>query len=436
MRKIQYGPAICRAMVLVAALAQTGLAQGLPRATPESVGISPQRLARLDSVMQSYASEGRIAGMVTLIARRGQIAHLKGYGTLDIATRTPMAPDAIFRIASQSKALTSVAAMMLVEEGRLTLSDPVSRYIPGFARTTVAIAEGEGPSRTVREVPAERHITVRDLLTHTSGMSYGYGPAAQRYQALDLQGWYFADEDEPIATTLEPLPTLPFDAQPGSRYVYGYSTDVLGVVVERASGMSLDEFFRRRILEPLRMTGTHFYLPAAKSSRLAAVHAATENGRVERAGPEGNTGQGAYVTGPRKSFSGGAGLLSTATDYASFLQMLLNGGELNGARILSPAAVRLMTTDHIGSLYVQPGLGFGLGFEVLEDPGAAGRMGSPGAFGWGGAYFSTYWVDPQEELVAVFLAQLIPARGLDLHQKFRNLVYQAIVEPGRGRLTR
>lgn len=409
-------------------LARLAVAQELPRVAPQTVGLAPDRLARLDSVMQAYVDQGRIAGAVTLIARRGQIAHLKAYGKLDVESGRPMTTDAIFRIASQTKALTSVAAMILVEEGRLLLSDPVSKYIPEFARTTVATRTGQDTALTV--VPARRQITIRDLLTHTAGVSYGNGPAAEQYRAAGIQGWYFADRNEPIGQTIARLASLPFDAQPGERWVYGYSTDILGVVVERASGMSLDEFFRRRIFEPLGMRDTHFFLPPEKVSRLAAVHAPGENGRVRRAPEEGAFGQGAYVSGPRRSFSGGAGLLSTATDYARFLQMLLNGGELGGKRILSPATVRLMTTDHVGDRYGRPGLGFGLGFEILEDPGAAGMTGAPGAYGWGGAYYSRYWVDPAEELVAVFLAQLIPAQGLDLQDKFRNLVYQSIVAPG------
>lgn len=421
------------ATVAVGFLVATPLAtaQSLPAVSPERVGLAPERLARLDSVMQAYVDQGRIGGMVTLIARNGQIAHLRGYGKLDVATGADMRPDAIFRIASQTKALTSVAAMMLVEEGKLLLSDPVAKYIPGFARTTVAVVEGEGSGRTVREVPAKRPITVRHLLTHTSGMGYGGGPSEERYRQANVLGWYFADEDATVAEVLEPLSTLPFEGQPGERYVYGYSTDVLGVVVERASGISLDQFFRQRILRPLGMNDTHFYLPAGQQGRLAAVHLYSDSAGLRRAPERGwlAAAQGDYVRGPRRAFSGGAGLLSTATDYARFLQMLLNGGELDGVRILSPASVRLMTQDHIDELFGRTGMGFGLGFEVLEDPGLAGRMGSPGAFGWGGAYFSTYWVDPGERLVAVFLAQLSP--GNDLHERFRNLVYQSIVEPAR-----
>lgn len=411
------------------ALATVAAAQELPRTAPERVGLAPERLARIDSVMNAYVTGGRVAGVVTLIAREGQVAQLKGYGKLDLAAGTAMPTDAIFRIASQSKAITSVAAMILVEEGKLLLGEPISRYIPGFAQARVAVEEGTGAARTVREVPLQRQVTVRDLLTHTSGLSYGSGPAQEAYRQAGIENWYFADRDEPIGATIDRLATLPLNAQPGSRYIYGYSTDVLGVVVERASGMSLDEFVRSRILRPLGMNDTHFYLPPEKQSRLATVYSATPAGGIERAPTQGTmVSQGAYVTGPRKSFSGGAGLLSTAADYAKFLQMMLNEGELNGARILSPATVRLMTQDHLGEIYTNPGLGFGLGFEVLEQPGLAARMGEPGAYRWGGAYYSTYWVDPARELVAVLMIQLIPAGTVDLQEKFRNLVYQSIVE--------
>ena len=424
--------ALLLAVVLTARGVEAQRAVELPAATPTEAGLAPDRLARLDSVMNAYVAEGKIAGIVALIARDGKVGHLKGYGTIDMATGRPMPPDAIFRIASQTKAITSVAAMILVEEGKLLLTDPLSKYIPEFARTTVAVIEGEGDDRSVREVPARRGITIRDLLTHTSGLAYGGGPSSARWRDAGIQGWYFADRAEPIAATIERMAALPLDAHPGERYVYGYSTDVLGVVIERASGRSLDGFIRERILAPLGMNDTHFYLPPGKETRLAAVHAANEAGGVARAPADGSTGQGAYVTGPRQSFSGGAGLLSTASDYARFLQMMLNGGELDGIRILSPATVRLMTRDHLGDVYTAPGLGFGLGFEVTEDPGLAGRMDSAGAFGWGGAYFSTYWADPEQELVAVFLAQLIPARGLDLQAKFRNLVYQSIIADAAG----
>ncbi|MGD2218275.1 MAG: serine hydrolase domain-containing protein [Gemmatimonadales bacterium] len=404
-------------------------AQELPVAAPEQVGFSSERIGRLDTVVQQYVDEGKIAGVVALIARRGQLVHLRGYGHADIEGGTPMMPDAIFRIASMTKAVTSVAVMMLVEEGRLSLYDPLSRYMPAFSSTTVAVAteDASATSRGYTVVEAERPITVRDLLTHTSGINYGTGMVEAEYRQAGLYYWYFADEEEPIGASIERLAGLPFVAQPGERWVYGFSTDVLGYLVEVLSGMTLAEFFQSRIFDPLGMRDTHFYLPTAKRNRLAAVYQATEDGRIVRAPDEG-MGQGAYVEGPRLSYSGGAGLLSTAEDYGRFLQMLLNGGELNGTRLLSPKTVELMTANHVGDLYANGNLGFGLGFEVVEDVGRAGRVGSEGAYGWGGAYYTLYWVDPAEELVAVFMAQLLPSRGLDLQGKFRTLVYGAIVE--------
>jgi CubicO group peptidase (beta-lactamase class C family) len=408
-------------------------AQTLSPAKPEALGLSSERLRRLSAVMKRYMDEGRVAGVVTLVARGGRLVHLEAVGQADREAGVPMRADTIFRIASMSKGVTSVAAMILIEEGRLGLADPVSKYIPSFKKTTVFVAPPAGavPGTPLSAVPAKREINVRDLLTHTSGISYGAGPVEALYKAANVQGWYFADKAEPVSAAVDRLAALPFEAQPGEKYVYGFSTDVLGVVVEKASGLSLDEFFRTRIFEPLGMTDTHFYLPPAKKGRLAAVYAAKEGAALERA-PDAGTGQGAYVDGPRQAFSGGAGLLSTARDYARFLQALLDGGELDGARILGPKTVELMTSNHVGSLHNEGRTGFGLGFEVVEHLGRAGRFGSVGDFGWGGAYFTSYWADPQEQLVAVFMCQLLPSGGLDLQSRFRTLVYQAIVAPAPG----
>ena len=391
-------------------------------------GFAVDRLARIDQELKRYVDENQIAGAVALVMRDGRVVYQRAVGWADKEAGRRMTTDAIFRIASQSKALTSTSILMLVEEGKMGLNDPVSRYIPQFAHTTVAIKSDTG--RVI--VPAKRAITIRDLLTHTAGISYGTDSIiAPLYSAKGLgpaagYGWYMADKNEPICTTMERLATLPFVSQPGEAWVYGYNTDILGCVVERASGMPLDQFIRSRITEPLGMNDTFFFLPSEKRQRFTAVYASDSTGHVQRA-PIGARGQGDYVDGPRRNFSGGGGLLSTARDYSRFLQMLLNRGQLDGVRILSPKAVEVMTTNQVGSLFYDPGVGFGLGFATTDRVGADG-LASVGAWGWGGAYGSLYNVDPKEGLIIVFMLQQLPNRA-DLRSRFPTLVYQALVEP-------
>ena len=419
---------------IVAVLAATTLlqAQSLRHTSPEDVGMSSERLERLTQALQDYVNADRLSGVVAMVLRDGKVAYLEALGARDVEAGAPMEPDAIFRIASQTKALVSVGILALQEDGALLISDRVEKYLPAFANHKVAV-RSEGGGREI--VDGNRPITVRDLLTHTAGIGYGYGPAASAWGAEGIQGWYFGHRDEPVRATVDRLAKLPFDAQPGERFVYGYNTDVLGAVIEQVSGLTLEDFLQTRILDPLGMTDTHFYLPDDKRDRLAAVYNQDAGGAIVRApdGPGMQT-QGQYVDGPRKSFSGGAGLLSTAADYGRFLQMMLNGGELDGTRVLSPSTVALMTTDHIGHLGIQTGagVGFGLGFRVRTDVGAGGEAGSVGDYGWGGAYHSTYWVDPVENLVVVYFTQIIPATGLDDHAKLRALVYSAIVERRAG----
>ena len=403
-----------------------------PAASP---GLDPDRLARLDAALESYVEAGTLPGAVAIVKSRGETVYLKAFGHRDREAGDPLETDDIFRIASQTKAIVSVAIMMLQEEGRLLISDPVGRHLPEYLETTVA---SPNPDGTYDVVPTRRPVTIRHLLTHTAGITYGGGTAAAEWEEAGITGWYFAHREEPIRETVRRMASLPFETHPGEAWVYGYATDILGAVVEVASGTALDEFLRTRIFEPLGMADTHFYLPAAKRDRLTVVYSADAGGLVRAPDPGGMVGQGAYVDGPRVSFSGGAGLLSTASDYARFLQALLNGGKLGDARILSPKSVELMTVDHLGGLLVRDlndasavfgaerGVGFGLGFRVVEDLGAHGAPGSEGVYGWGGAYHSSYWVDPQEELVVVYLAQLIPAGNLDDHARFRALVYQAV----------
>ena len=407
---------------------QTGAAQGLVRVEPEEVGMSSERLDRLSLALETMVDDGRLAGAVTIVVRRGKIAYREGIGWRDVEAESPMPSDGIFRIASQTKALASVGVMLLQEEGKLLITDPVGKYLPAFAETTVAEPNDEGGYDVV---PARRPVTIRDLLTHTAGISYGMGPAGiASWQEAGITGWYFADRDEPVGDTMARLAELPMDAHPGERWVYGYNTDILGAMIEKISGQTLGEFLTERLFEPLGMNDTHFFLPDGKLGRLATVYSSVGDGSSFEKAPEPGhmVGQGHYVNGPRKAFSAGAGLLSTATDYATFLQMMLNGGELDGTRILSRKTVESMLSDHLGGIPFRPGQGFGLGFSITHDPAAAGLPGSVGEFGWGGAYHSTYWADPEEEMVVVYLTQIIPAIGLDDQQKVRSLVYQAIVD--------
>jgi len=400
-------------------------ADPLPRARPEEVGMSAERLANLTPVLKGYVDRQQLAGSVALVARRGKLVYYEAFGQQDREARTPMQTDSIFRIASQSKAIVTTAAMILVEQGKLGLNDPIARYIPEFAEAKVAVPKDGGGYYTES---LKRPITVRDLMTHTSGLSYGSGPAAAEWQKAGITGYYFSDRDEPIGATVARMAKLPLDAQPGEKWIYGYSIDVLGAVAEKASGKPLDELVRTSILAPLGMTDTAFYLPKDERGRLTAVYARNGAAAIVRAPDEGAAGQGAFVDGPRKSFSGGAGLLSTAGDYARFLEMVLEDGQLDGKRLLSRKTVELMTTDNLHGIPYNPGQGFGLGFSVVKDVGARGELGSLGEFGWGGAYHSTYWVDPVEKLVVVYLTQLNPAGDIDDFARLRSLIYQAIVD--------
>lgn len=389
----------------------------------QALGFDATRLRRLDDVVQQHVDRKQIAGGVMLALRHGQTAHLQTYGHRDVEAGLPMTHDTIFRIASMSKAITTTAVMMLYEEGKFMLHDPISKYIPAFKNSVVAVPPpaGSGPEVKFVTEKAKRPIQIRDLLTHTAGLTYGDGLAVELYKQADLYSWYFADHDEPIGDAINRLATLPLHGHPGEAWQYGFATDVLGYLVEVVSGQPLDRFFEERIFRPLKMVDTCFFLPPGKASRLAKVYG-LEQGRLVIGD------QGHYVHGPRKCFSGGAGLLSTASDYGRFLQMLLNDGELDGTRLLSRKSVELMRANHTGVKYTQDTRGFGLGFWVNTDLGYFSELGSEGSYGWGSAYFPQYLVDPNEKLVALFMTQLRPAGGLDLNQKFKILVYQALVD--------
>ena len=390
--------------------------------TPALAHFSPERLTRLDTFLDSYVEQGRLPGAVLQVTHDGETVYHHATGLRDMEAQAPMEPDTIFRIASMSKAVVSAAVMALQEQGTLLISQPVGDFLPEYAKTTVAVA-GAGEDAGYEVVDAERPITIRDLLTHTAGIGYGNGPAAERWQAERLQHWYFGHREEPIRETARRIAAMPMDAQPGERFVYGYNTDILGAVVEAASGQPLDAFLQAEVFGPLGMDDTSFYLPPAKAERLAVVYSVTEDGELTPASQDTPFhGQGHYVDGPRTSFSGGAGLLSTTGDYTRFLEALRTGGPVLGRK-----SVELMTTNHLGDIQgLMPGAGFGLGFAVVSDLGAWGQPGSVGEYSWGGAYHTAYWVDPAEQLTVVYMTQVLPARGLDDFAKVRALIYQAL----------
>jgi CubicO group peptidase (beta-lactamase class C family) len=404
----------------------------LPTAAPGSLGFSPERLERLHKGMQALVDRHEVGGIVTLLVRDGKIADLKSYGWQDVASQKPMQSDTLFRIASMSKPITSVAIMMLYEEGRLMLTDPVSRYIPSFRDMKVLTRSAPNAEPTL--VPARRQITIRDLLTHRSGLTYGFidgGPVGDAYRKGGVSDGLAATEGT-LAENIDRLAQAPLVSQPGAEWHYSLSTDVLGRVVEVVSGQPFDVFLRDRIFTPLKMTETAFDVPDAKWSRLATVYTPDgTNGVRAMKDPEsfGNThmAPGNYRAG-KKYFSGGAGLVSTAHDYARFAQMLLNGGELDGVRLLSPKTVELMTVSHTSDLPANStgaGTNWGLGFQVTTDLAGAQLLGSEGMYGWRGIYGSTFWVDPKARLIGVMMVQRYP--GTPAGAPFQTLAYQALV---------
>lgn len=380
-------------------------------------GFSPERLKRLDAAIDEQIASKQLAGGVMAVLRDGKLVVFKAYGQRDIENAQPMRTDTIFRIASMSKAMTTVAAMILYEEGRFLLKDPVSRYLPAFANQQVALPGGG------TEKP-RRPVTIHDLLTHTAGMSYGPGPAKAAYDAAGMKDWYLVGNDETLAQWTDRFAALPLQSQPGEQFIYGYATDVLGRLVEVVSGQPLDQFIKARITDPLRMPDTGFAVPPEKVERLANVYG-LEGGRLKLMETSGTSD---FVNGPHKLMSGGAGMVSTAGDYTRFLQMLLNQGELDGVRILAPKTVALMSADHLSDKARGEGDGFGLGFWVNTRASSFQEVGSPGAYGWGSAYFPQYTIDPKERLVILFMTQLRPAGNSTLNMRVRGLTYQALIK--------
>ncbi len=397
----------------------SGAGAGAPPLNP---AYAADRLARLDQAVTDDMARGRLAGAVLYLSRDGQPVHQRALGWQDAEGRVAMRTDTLFRLASMTKAVTTVAAMMLYEQGHFLLRDPISKWLPAFANVRVA-APGE-PGQPPRLAPPRAPITVRDLLQHTAGLSYGAGPATAEWKAAGYNDWYILGRDETLAQWTDRLAQLPLQGQPGEAWQYGYGTDVLGRLIEIWSGLPLDRYVAERITGPLRMPDTHFFVPPEKAARLANVYGLEKGSLVLKE----TAAQSDFIHGPRKLPSGGAGLVSTVGDYARFLHLLLNGGALDGVRLLSPASVAMMTRDHLGARYSGDAEGAGFGFWVSNSPGTRSELGSVGSYGWGSAYAPQYVVDPQARTVFIFMTQLRPAGDSNLNQRVKVLARQALLE--------
>jgi CubicO group peptidase (beta-lactamase class C family) len=401
------------------AMAQLGARTELPTAKPEEVGLSAERLQRINSVIQHHIDAQHISGAVTLVALKGRVAHFGAHGLMDIESKKPMRKDAIFVLASMTKPVTGVAIMMLVEEGNIQLADPVSKFIPEFKGMKVATQNESGSE--IELVPAEREITIRDLLTHTSGLaSDGIGTRKMPREALFPTG-----PQDTLANHIPRLAAGALDFQPGSRWSYSAvaGIDVLARVVEIASGQSFDQFLRQRIFEPMGMKDTFFVLPDDRKERLASVYEITDKGLTKA--------RFKMIPLPKNYCSGAIGLVSTASDYFKFAQMLLNGGQWNGNQLLSPRTVDIYSSNQVGEMFGgqlgrPKGMGFGLSVEVVQDSVRAGTFRSNGSFGWDGSYGTHFWVDPKEQLVAILMIQT--SKGWLVQKPFETAVMQAIIK--------
>lgn len=397
---------------------------------PEAGGFSSNRLQRLDNAMNEWVQKEWMNGAAALIIHDGKIVYHKAVGFNDLENKTPLKKEAIFRIASQTKAITSVAIMMLMEEGKLLLDDPVSKYIPSFKKQTVLVKFNETDT-TYSTVPAKKEITIRELLTHTSGLGYaqiGSKEANAIYAKNNITGGLGVTNSN-LLDAMNRLGKLPLMHQPGEKYTYGLNTDLLGCLVEVISGSTLDDFFRTRIFEPLGMKDTYFYVPQEKAARLVNLYKENEEGHLQKSTKTILNGPTVvnYPFIKTGYYSGGGGLSSTIYDYAIFLQMLLNNGKYNGKQLLSRNSIRMMTMNQVGDL--NTGINkFGLGFEVVTEKGSAKTPAREGTFSWSGAFATFYWVDPKEKIVMLFFRQLESSSHGEVVEKFRNLTYQAIAD--------
>jgi CubicO group peptidase (beta-lactamase class C family) len=437
---LRHLPRIGAALVLVSLT----YAASLTRTEPSTVGLSTDRLARITAAMESDVAAGRIAGAVSLVARNGQVAYFEARGKADRERGVAMRPDTIFRIYSMSKPITSAALMMLYEEGRFRLSDPVAKYLPEFENVRVLVdkkagerggSSGVGNLLGEREEPEispdeydlvkpERPMTVQDLMRHTSGLTYGFSQndlVDRMYRKVRL-----LDFNKTLAEATAKLATLPLKHHPGTQFEYSVSVDVQGRLIEVLSGMPFDQFLQQRVFDPLQMPDTGFYAPEPKWDRLAQIYQPLEGGAKIKA-REGEFA-GRFKEKPAL-LSGGGGMVSTTSDYLRFCQMMLNGGEFDGVRLLSRKTVELMTIDHLAATGVKRnnGYGFGLGFAVANDLARGGSIGSIGEYNWGGAAGTRFWIDPQEKMIGIYMLQILPHDGLLYGDVFKRLAYQAIV---------
>ena len=402
----------------------------MQRATPEEVGLCSQRLARIGPWMRDWVDSGRLPGMVTLVARRGRVAYLDSYGLRDVAAGQPMGEDTLFRIYSMTKPLTSVAIMMLYEEGHFQLDDPIARYLPMFAEMCVF---NGGDLEHYETVAANNPITFRHLLTHTAGLTYGFLEATPVDGLYRRHGVDFQSAERPLLEMMAPLAALPLLCQPGAQWNYSVATDVLGALVEVISGQDFGHFMRARILAPLVMHDTDFHVVEKNHGRFAANYTRSRDGGLQQI----DGARASRYLQPRTLISGGGGLVSSVADYFRFCSMLRNQGELDGVRLLGRKTVAFMTRNHLRGDMAdmgQPrfsessysGVGFGLGFSVMLDPAKAEIIGSAGEYAWGGAASTAFWIDPQEDMAVILLTQLLPSSTYPLRRQLRVLSYQAI----------
>jgi CubicO group peptidase (beta-lactamase class C family) len=399
--------------------------------TPESAGMSAERLKRIDALLKDQIDKKWLPGAVAIVARNGVVTYHQAIGTSGIGNDQAMKKSDVFRIASMTKPITTVAMMLLLEEGKYMLDEPVAKYIPAF-KTMQVLDKYNEKDTTYTTIPAKRPITIRQLLTHTSGIGYGFtdkttGAIYAKAKLTDLA----TTDKMTIADEVKILTTLPLLHEPGAKFTYGLNTDVLGYLVEVLSGTNLSDFCEKRIFQPIGMTDTHFFRPETDEARLANIYGENKEGTLIKYAPDSPEAKRlSFPTrGAKTYFSGGSGLSSTALDYAKFLQMIVNGGNYNGTRLLSRKTIELMSTNQIGDLTLGGGTQFGLGLSILTDKGTFRQLGSAGRLAWGGAFNTTFWIDPKEKMIVVLMTQIYPtSHQFELYTKFETLVYQSIID--------